>query len=320
MAKKAAKKTRKTQATKSKRAPSKGRKPVRRALPPRNDIGILSSVPFDNSTTAKPSFRDIFEKALGATVPNVQAAGYDHTALDTALAALARINTVNLIVTVGGVTPALRAADAATIGTLRRGGVDIPFVSLVGSTQDDRLTYPSQFQDGVDLLNVADDSKRVDHLLLQLGFHVNGICLLQNTASDMIGNETNGWPIQGGSIIAARIDQNSSDQDVLDAFHGAFQQIVQKGYRAVVISGDPYYTKNADPLVDIANDWTDAAAGRRVVYPFVEYDSKGKNGPPRKHTIHGPKLEEAFDRLGNKIKNTRWGVETLGPTPPVDHH
>jgi hypothetical protein len=320
MSKKAAKKTKtqtkntarktKQQAKKSKRAPSKARKPVRRRLAARTDIGILSSIPFASGSP----YRDAFETALGATVADAvvrQNVGYDHAALDTALGQLNGTVSVTLIVTVGGVTPALRAAHAAQYGQLNK-----PFVSLVGSTLDPRLQPGApQFHGAVDLQNVIYDQLRVDHLVRILHHDEGRICLLQNQASDLASDENNQLPLQATSIIPASIDENTNAQGVSDAFDAAFQAI-GSSFDAVVISGDPYYTKNARVLVRKARDWTRTAPGqRRVVYPFVEY----KAHSPENHTIHGPDLKSAFALLGDKVAKKRWGTNETVSQVTEDH-
>jgi hypothetical protein len=307
--KKTAKKTKETQATKSKRAPSKGRKSARRVAQ-RADVGILSSIPFVSGTPGNPSFRDAFEKALGAPVANAVVqddVGYDHTALDYALGQLNGTGGVTLIVTIGGVTPALRAANAASTGTLT-----IPFVSLVGSTLDPRLQPGApQFRGAVDLQNAIYDPMRFYHLTTVKKFAQNTICLLQNGASALVSDENNEWPLQATSIISAYIDENTSAQGISNAFNTAFNtDISGGGFSAVIISGDSYYTRNAGVLVPIATKWaTTKGTARRVVYPFVEYKAHG----PKNHTIHGPELISAFALLGDKVANNRWAKNETVP-------
>jgi hypothetical protein len=83
-------------------------KPSRRSAP-RTDIGMVSTIPFAPHST----YRDAFELGLGSSVANagvLDNLGYDQNRLDTALGNLDGNNGIHLIVTLGGLHPALRAA------------------------------------------------------------------------------------------------------------------------------------------------------------------------------------------------------------------
>jgi len=88
-------------------------KPSRRSAP-RTDIGIVSTIPFAPHST----YRDAFELGLGSSVANagvLDNLGYDQNRLDTALGNLDGNNGIHLIVTLGGLHPALTAKWGPTV-------------------------------------------------------------------------------------------------------------------------------------------------------------------------------------------------------------
>jgi hypothetical protein len=68
---------------------------------------------------------------------------------------------------------------------------------------------------------------------------------------------------------------------------------------AVVISGDPFFTNQRNPLVTAANQF---ASQIKTCYPFDLYNSATATPSPTTGTfvIVGPKLSEVYNTLGQK--------------------
>lgn len=269
-------------------------KPSRRSAP-RTDIGIVSTIPFAPHST----YRDAFELGLGSSVANagvLDNLGYDQNRLDTALGNLDGNNGIHLIVTLGGLHPALRAAAVVS---------RTPFVSLVGSTTDQNLTGAQQFWGAVDLQSVHYDPTRIYNLFLYGLILPNDACLLVNGKSAMYQEQVGNWP--NGNIVHADIDQTIANprQVIDDAFNGRINSITAGGWTGVVVSADPYFGMNAPDLVRIATHWASTVPARLVIYPTYDYHQLGAH----QHRLYGPLLAQEYQRLGDKIANNRSGIE-----------
>jgi hypothetical protein len=152
---------------------------------------------------------------MGRTV----AAGGGRARLSAALdEALGRLDAANpdLIVTVGGVAPAVRAAQP---------GRTTPFISLVGSTPA-ALTGSAIFRGAVNLESIIHNSHRILHII-QFGHAQNDVCLLVNTNSQMAGDEQANWP--SPKVKAIAVDQTTANPEPCMQVHSAaFRQVQEQ--------------------------------------------------------------------------------------------
>jgi hypothetical protein len=252
-------------------------------------VGILSSIAFTGTNLA-----DGFREGFGGDPDQVKdKCGYDPQKLHDAIVFLNA--NVDLIVTVGGLTAALQAAQHATK----------PFISLVGNTSNTQLTSAPNFQGAVDLGSVQFNNDRVDFHKHHHHINENKTCLLLNKKSRMSDEEAQEWP--NNNIQVIEIDENTTTDRaaVAAVYDGAFTKITQNGWKAVIISADPFFSTTADVLVEKADDWVDKIGGRRVCYPFQEY-AKHR---PKKRTLYGPVLQKAYMHIGDKAAHARRGIE-----------
>jgi hypothetical protein len=266
-----------------------------------NNIGILASIPFTTTPFGKAFLAEWGGPLpLGAVEQDI---GYASAALDEALGRLDAANP-DLIVTVGGVAPAVRAAQP---------GRTTPFISLVGSTPA-ALTGSAIFRGAVNLESIIHNSHRILHII-QFGHAQNDVCLLVNTNSQMAGDEQANWP--SPKVKAIAVDQTTANPATVYA--SAFGSL-PAGTRAVVISADPFFTKTASDLVGAANAWVAPDSTRRVAYGLHDYGMYS----PTQALVYGPKLEEEYKRLARKAArvcnhiHARWTVETAQQL--IAHH
>ena len=247
-----------------------------RGRAPRNDIGVLSAISFDGELLKS------FEKGLGGT-PRIESnLGYDSKAIDAALDRLKKLPGMKLIVTVGGLVTALRAAAG-----------NQPFISLVGDS--DSLTSNKDFRGAVDLESFKRNSARISgqNQFLKGGEEVG---LLSNLNSSMRSDEQANWPNK--NIVTIDVNTGTKSKDLPAIYQGAFSSF-SASVKAVIVSADPFFTQTASDLVKAADAWVKASGGR-VCYPLFEY---GDSSPKGKHTKHGPILLKEFEKLGKKAKH-----------------
>ncbi len=216
--------------------------------------------------------------------------GYDPGQLDPMIKKLNSNSNIKLIVSIGGLTPALRVARVATTD----------FIAIVGSTANPILRGSGHFKGALDLQCVKTNADRVTHI--RGNFHpkiaLEAVCLVLNRNSEMAIEEqldaVEGLSLPPGNIVLIDIDENTTDQGATTAFTNAFNTITTGGWEAVIISADPFITKFAGKLVTQANTW--ATSGQWMSYPLNEYS---KQTDSHSHTFHGPKLNDGYVTLGN---------------------
>jgi hypothetical protein len=245
-------------------------------------IGILSSIPF----TGTP-FEAAFKIGLrGAPTSVENDIGYDSTKLDAALGRLEGANAVKLIVTVGGLTPALRAAQS---------GRTKPFISIAGSVSG--LTASARFRGAVNLQMIEHNMHRLIHIIQFAGIRQDDVCLLVNGKSQLAQEEQApaNWP-STAKVKSIDVDENTANPGNVCA--GAFGSL-PAGTKAVVVSADPFFTKYADNIITGANNWINADNTRRVAYPLFDHGTRElKNA-----LVYGPNLMDEYKRLGAKARH-----------------
>jgi hypothetical protein len=250
-------------------------------------IGIISTIGY-HGTNLETNFRKgVNNNAWCDAADPVDNRGYDKKSLADAVTSFNNNPNVGLIITVGGVAPAVAALHYATK----------PFLSLVGGTITDFPgTIAGKFCGGLTLETFAHNTERFNHLTGADGkpphhnFTASQICLLINPDTACATDEMGLWPSPPrGKIFTAR-----NDTEIAQAFT-YFQQ--DNTLRAMVISADPFLQDHKDVLIAAAN-----ASNKHVCYPLQVYANTGKAHTPARgrHTLHGPRLATAYYALGEK--------------------
>jgi hypothetical protein len=250
-------------------------------------IGIISTIGY-RGTNLETKFREgVNNKAWCDAADPLDGRGYDKKSLADAVTSFNNNPAVGLIVTVGGVAPAVAALRNSTK----------PFLSLVGGTiADFPGTIAGKFCGGLTLETFVHNNERFDHLTGSHGkpsrhhFTANQVCLLINPDTACADDEMGLWPSPPrGKIFKAR-----NDREITQAFTD-FQQ--DNTLRAIVVSADPFLQDHKDILIAAAN-----ASNKHVCYPLHIYANTGKphRPTPGRHTLHGPKLATAYHALGEK--------------------
>ena len=202
-------------------------------------------------------------------------------------------NSVNVIVTVGG----LVAAEAAA--NLKKNSLpNTVFFSILGGRPKKNsalLTRPTQnipLIGGIDLDTPNHNSERV--ALLQQYFPTavtdpTKICLYCNGNSHMADDEMEDWEFHmGAKDLVSSVKQQGgyNAQQFKDDFN-TFGQI-----QAVVVSSDPFFASKAADLIAAATAWN-----KPVCYPTEFYSG----AQATTSLIYGPGLKAAFEALGTKV-------------------
>jgi hypothetical protein len=85
--------------------------------------------------------------------------------------------------------------------------------------------------------------------------------------------------------------KNNAPVDIQNAFTNA----KTKGFSAVVVSGDPYFTSQMDTLVQAAN-----GTNLIICYPFAVYMKAGTPPALQRSMYFGPDVELAYRYTGRK--------------------
>ena len=194
-----------------------------------------------------------------------------------------------------------------------------PF-SLVGGTTSNfpGTAPPASFYGGVTLESFGHNADRLDHLTGKSAAHAHNfplaqIALLINPDSSVGADESLRWPSDGGHIYQAR--DKTTIQSELGNFAGS-------NHTAIIISADPFFTDNLEYVIQQAN-----GTSKHVCYPFQEYaNASAGAGHPHpthnKHTLHGPKLLDAYQQLGQVVASVISSGAAplqpkLEPAPPI---
>jgi hypothetical protein len=277
--------TKKKAATRSKKGGSTGR-------PAAINVGILSGIPFTNT-----SYQRAFERGLGSTplyLNPEERLGYSAASFNAALARLNNIAQLNLIIAIGGIVAELPATANMRKNT----------ISLVGGAIQGSANPGGRFHGRINLESFHTNPARFNHLRTTFGIQRQEICLLANPNSAMASTEHGGG---FGQVVHAPIDETTTMQQALTAYTRALAGIDQNR-RAVIVSADPWFTQTRAALVQAANNW--AVEGKRVCYPLQEY---GDASPNRgRTTLYGPSLDDAYFKLGQLAANL---INPANPAP-----
>jgi hypothetical protein len=250
-------------------------------------IGILSTIRYQG-TNLETNFRKGVNNDgwCDASGP-LDKLGYDKKALAGAVSSLSSNPEVGLLVTVGGVAPAIAALRHSTK----------PFISLVGGTiAEFPGTIAGNFCGGVTLETFAHNNERFNHLTGVNGkpphhhFTPSQICLLINPDTACATDEMGLWP----SPPRGRIFKARNENEIIQVFT-EFQR--DNTLAAMIVTADPIFQVHKNALIAAAN-----ASNKHVCYPLQIYANTGAQHTPtpHRHTLHGPKLATAYHALGQK--------------------
>lgn len=269
----------------------------RRTLPlSPQGIGVLSSIPFNNTRLQTAFEAGLASRGIYFNIRdgNGMGLGYDPGVLQNNLQILNSDGNVGLIVAVGG-----SITHAAAMQSV--GGAVLPFISIVGGRFG---LFPGlntgQFRGGTSVESVSRDGQRIDDLKARFNINTNDeICLLYNTNSAMSPNE---------SLLLNRshpitVGQNTANpRNVFDQAFTAISNMRNPSIKAVLVSADPWFTQRAGDLVPAANHWVSILPAQRAVcYPLQDYLLQ--NPTPRRRLLRGPSLEKVYKNLGKQAKN-----------------
>jgi hypothetical protein len=236
---------------------------------------------------------------------------YNRQKLAKAIHRFNKDDSIGLIVAVGGLGSAMEALSNATK----------PWIALIGGTPGSFPDSPSKhFRGAVSLEAYVHNDDRISHLTAAHGIPLSQICLLYNPNSACSVSELCAWEALGGAHSVAAGRNDGSGENDSTTYGSAFDAIAGS-VRAVMISADPFFQNTKDQLIDAANDWVNAAGtSRRVCYPLRDY-ANGRataHQPQAGHcTLHGPKLEDAYRRLGQMAAEVLSGTSSPVVTLPI---
>ena len=233
--------------------------------------------------------------------------GATATALYTDMSSADADASVNVIIAAGGLVTA-HAANKNVKQT--------PFLVLVGQEPKFDMNAPT-YCGGVNLNMAEQNLMRHDLLVGHYNVNPKSVWLIWNSNSKMGKYEKRQWHRHGGWSDVS-VNQNSEA-----AIANAFTTAKNGGAKAVVISGDPYFTAHMDALVKAAN-----GSQLLVCYPFSAYANAATPPAPKVSMIFGPDIEVAYRLVGRKAgilldnfaansKAPDLGLEICPTTAPV---
>jgi len=250
-------------------------------------IGVVSTIRY-RGTNLEASFRKgVSNDAWSDAARPVDGLGYDKGSLADAIRSFNGNPEIGLIVTAGGVAPAIVALGEATK----------PFLSIVGGTISAFPgTITGKFCGGVTLETFVHNAERFNHLTGMDGkpphhnFMPSQISLLVNPDTACVVDEIGLWP----SPPRGRIFKARNENELLQAF-AEFREDNTLG--AIIVTADPFFQDHKETIIPVAN-----ASNKHVCYPMQVYaNPRGVNKPALgRHTLHGPKLASAYYALGQK--------------------
>jgi hypothetical protein len=242
-------------------------------------IGLLASIPLSTALI------DAFEYGANIRINDRKLdESYQKSKLKTAKDALDTAG-CNVVATVGG---------SVVFGALVGDNGTRPFVSLLGGMPGATV---GQCYGGVSLESWKSNKDRIA-VLVGKSHARTAIGLYRNPNSEMAGAENTDWVAQTpiGSVIGFS-GANSNDPS---KFAVDFASAAMANLTAVVISADPYFQANKEPLIAAANTWVAGGANRYVLYPLQDYRNAGGVNKPTagKGGAYGPSLAQAYRLLG----------------------
>lgn len=256
-----------------------------------------------SSISIPQTLRDAFTGGVNLNIPGPQisfkpSCGYGSDDLKTAID-----NSADLIVTAGGNISYLAANAYA----------QKPFLSLTGAVPTGSVS--SNYRGGVSLESWASNKDRITKLTGK-GYSKKELGLFCNNNSAMHTDEAQDWknqfslaPKDNSQIFSGGNDAAGNNSAMFDF------SMVSASIKALVISADPFFQDNKDPLIGAANNWiTGAPAGttRHVMYPLLDYRNfGGVNTPNANSSYHGHDLGVAYSLLG------QLAIIALTPSSPV---
>jgi hypothetical protein len=194
-------------------------------------------------------------------------------------------NTVDLIISVGGVVAAHAAQDQ-----IRK----TPFLVIIGqlpktfSLSTDKNPSQDKFCGGMNLDMVGQNILRHDLLVAQYALATDQVCLVWNSNSKTGKYEKKEWVRRGWKEEEVK---SNAPSDIQQAFSNA----KIRGCSAAVVSGDSYFTSQMDTLVPAANGTT-----MKICYPFTVYLKASTPPASQQSMFFGPDIELAYRLTGRK--------------------
>jgi hypothetical protein len=189
---------------------------------------------------------------------------------------------IDLIIAAGGLVSAHAAMTKSA---------QTPFLAIFGTTPSFNLGSNPNFRGGVNLDMIAKDADRNAELCRLYGISdPKKIALIWNSRSKMGKSEKKAWVTDRDWPLHQEVKKNA-ESDIGAAFTNA----KAAGAKAVVVSGDPFFTSRMNAVVAAAN-----GSRLKVCYPFAVYKTANPAPTPGSAVIFGPNLEDAYNVMGQK--------------------
>jgi hypothetical protein len=144
--------------------------------------------------------------------------------------------------------------------------------------------------------------KKIGYLNTTYSVPLDKMCLLYNGNSNMGAAELTDWKAANPSGVFSDASKNQTLQNKQISFPVAFKDADDKlggsGVRAIVVSGDPFFTMKRARIIRLAKR---AADGLVMCYPFAEYydDAMNQTDDPSSVMSYGPRLQDVYTNLGD---------------------
>jgi hypothetical protein len=231
------------------------------------------------------------------------------------LDALAQSN-LKVIVAVGG----LIAGKAAALYLASKGS-KIPLVTIIGRQNADveAYSYSAGFYFDNNTTVTQTLSDKISELLQYPGMDPNpkvdsqNLWLIYNGNSEIGFDEKAAWEsvlnnapynVASPNSINAALDSVGNGIENKDIkLRNSFQFAKNRGAKAVVVSSDPYFTRNLQKIVRISG--SRAFSNMIMCYPLLEYSDEALDAGmgAANYFASGPRLTDVYSKLGALAAN-----------------
>jgi hypothetical protein len=254
-----------------------------------------------------------FTTGVGSDVPVIPQPGctYDSTKINNGKQGL---KNCRVIATAGGM---------AVFNAIKGQSDNPQFVSLVTYAANNAQpnTSGTNCRGGVIIHSWDSNGARIKYLTTVKSFQLQNIYLYYNPDPNVGINtpQLADWATNTGSPTTPQVIQYSGN---FARDFGSSGGIIPSAATAIVISADPSFGGNMNPLMAAVNGWLNrtSASNTFVVYPLQEYKTapSALSTPTGRGAFIGPSLTQAYQDLGAQARTIFDAIQDVGFQPEYD--